>query len=282
MEIKSYAKINFTLEIMSKYSNGYHEIKSLMHTIDLHDELTIKNSKTLNIKSSTNAINHIDNIIYKTILFVRNEFSIKNWVDVEIKKNIPISSGLGGGSSNAASTLMCLNKLWNLDMDYKKLVNVASLLGSDVPFFINGGGALVSGKGEVINPINNFNFNEILLLYPKDIFNFTKTKTKYMFSKILDSYYTDGSYTNKIINNVNQMNIFNSEDFYNPFLNILSEESIEFSSFLTYIKNQNVKKFFLSGAGPTIGIFDYKNKIDIDHIKNTYNLEIYKVNNNLL
>ena len=103
-----------------------------------------------------------------------------------------------------------------------------------------------------------------------------------MFSKILDSYYTDGSYSNKIVNNINQMSLFNSEDFYNPFLSILSKESSEFSSILTYIKKQNIKKYFLSGAGPTIGIFDFEGKIDIDYIKNKYNLEIYKVNNNLL
>ncbi|MFL2664864.1 MAG: 4-(cytidine 5'-diphospho)-2-C-methyl-D-erythritol kinase [Dehalococcoidia bacterium] len=282
MYIKSYAKINFTLEVLNKYSNGFHEIKSLMHTIDLHDEISIENSKTLNIESNTNTINVMENIMYKTILLVKNEFSIKKWVDINIKKNIPISSGLGGGSSNAASTLLCLNKLWNLNMDYKKLANLASLLGSDVPFFIKGGGALVSGRGEIINPINDFNFNEILLIYPKDIFNFTQTKTKYMFSKILDSYYTDGSYSNKIVNNINQMSLFNSEDFYNPFLSILSKESSEFSSILTYIKKQNIKKYFLSGAGPTIGIFDFEGKIDIDYIKNKYNLEIYKVNNNLL
>ena len=91
MYINSYAKINFTLEILGKYNSEFHYIKSIMHTISLHDKITINNSKFLNIEIPKTYINLEENIVYKTILLVKDEFSIKNWVDVGIEKQIPLS-----------------------------------------------------------------------------------------------------------------------------------------------------------------------------------------------
>ena len=282
MYIDSFAKINFTLEILGKLNNEFHSISSLMHTVDLHDEISINNSKILNIETSQNKIKLEENIIYKTILLVKNEFSVKKWVDVVIKKNIPLSAGLGGGSSNAAATLLSLNKLWKLKMNDNKLIEMGALLGSDVPFFINGGGAVVSGKGEIISPVSNCNFDEILLIYPKNIFRSIESKTKYMYSRISNIHYTDGNFTENIINNLTNINRLKFDNFHNPFFSILCDESKEFSDIISYLKEQNINRYFLSGAGPTICVFDFKNKIDVKNMREKFNIDIFFVKNNIL
>ena len=282
MYIDSFAKINFTLEILGKLNNEFHSISSLMHTVDLHDEISINNSKILNIETSQNTIKLEENIIYKTILLVKNEFSVKKWVDVVIKKNIPLSAGLGGGSSNAAATLLSLNKLWKLKMNDNKLIEMGALLGSDVPFFINGGGAVVSGKGEIISPVSNCNFDEILLIYPKNIFRSIESKTKYMYSRISNIHYTDGNFTENIINNLSKISKLNFSNFHNPFFSVLCDESREFKDIISYLENQHINKYFLSGAGPTIGVLDFKNKIDLDNISKNFNVDFFLVKNNML
>ena len=282
MYIDSFAKINFTLEILGKLNNEFHSISSLMHTVDLHDEISINNSKILNIETSQNKIKLEENIIYKTILLVKNEFSVKKWVDVVIKKNIPLSAGLGGGSSNAAATLLSLNKLWKLKMNDNKLIEMGALLGSDVPFFINGGGAVVSGKGEIISPVSNCNFDEILLIYPKNIFRSIENKTKYMYSRISNIHYTDGNFTENIINNLSKISKLNFSNFHNPFFSVLCDESREFKDIISYLENQNINKYFLSGAGPTICVFDFKNKIDVKNMREKFNIDIFFVKNNII
>ena len=282
MYINSYAKINFTLEILGKFNSEFHYIKSLMHTISLHDKITINNSKFLNIDIPKKYINLEENIVYKTILLVKDEFSIKNWVDVGIEKQIPISAGLGGGSSNAAAILLALNKLWKLNMDENKLMNLGALLGSDVPFFIKGGGAIVSGKGETISPVNNCNFDEVLLIFPRDIFNFIKNKTKYMYSKITKDHYTDGNITENILSNLSMITQLNSSDFHNPFLNVLRDVSKDFVDIIYYLEKQNIKRYFLSGAGPTICVLDFKDKIDIENLCKKFNAAVFLVMNHIL
>ncbi len=282
MYINSYAKINFTLEILGKYNSEFHYIKSIMHTISLHDKITINNSKFLNIEIPKTYINLEENIVYKTILLVKDEFSIKNWVDVGIEKQIPLSAGLGGGSSNAAATLLALNKLWKLNMSENKLMDLGALLGSDVPFFVKGGGAVVSGKGETISPIKNCNFDELLLIYPKDIFNLIDNKTKYMYSKINKTHYTDGIFTEKILSNLSMITKLNSVDFHNPFLNVLRDLSKDFLDIINYLENQNIEKYFLSGAGPTICVLDFKDKIDIENLCKKFNVDFFHVKNNIL
>ncbi len=282
MYINSYAKINFTLEILGKLDDEFHNIKSFMHTVNLHDEISINNSKNLNIETSDKTIIQKENIIYKTILLVKNQFSIKNWVDVVIQKNIPISAGLAGGSSNAAATLLSLNKLWKLNLSETQLINIGALLGSDVPFFIKGGGAVVGGRGEIIYPFSNCNFDEILLIYPKNIFSLVKNKTKYMYSKITNIHYTDGNFTENIINNLTNINRLKFDNFHNPFFSILCDESKEFSDIISYLKEQNINRYFLSGAGPTICVFDFKNKIDVKNMREKFNIDIFFVKNNIL
>src|SRR3989338_5870144 len=144
MILKSHAKINLTLHIGRKAKGGLHQIESVMHPIDLYDNLSferIERDEVL-VESNNSSILNKDNLAYKAAMMLKKKHGIRSGVRIIIEKNIPLGAGLGGGSSNAAMTLIALNSLWKLRMDPKKMTAAAFELGSDVPFFIAGKPAL--------------------------------------------------------------------------------------------------------------------------------------------
>lgn len=160
VKILSPAKLNLYLEVLNKRPDGYHNIRSLFERISLSDELTFKQSDDhrIEIKSDSKDIPKDGrNLVYKAASLLRSTLGIKKGVSIEIKKRIPVGAGLGGGSSNAASALLGLKKLWNLKLSRKKLFAYGSYLGSDVAFFLSGASfALGEGRGEKIKPLDNF------------------------------------------------------------------------------------------------------------------------------
>jgi len=176
LKCKSFAKINLCLHVLNKRNDGYHEIESIFDTINIYDKLSFKinNSNDIRFTSDSKKINPVDNLITRTYKEISNIYNITG-IDVQLKKNIPIGAGLGGGSSNAAVTLHALNSLFKLNISSKKLMEIAQKIGSDVPFFINGGSAIVRGRGEIIEKIDRDEKFYIivisdLLIHTKDIF----------------------------------------------------------------------------------------------------------------
>ncbi|MDD2751881.1 MAG: 4-(cytidine 5'-diphospho)-2-C-methyl-D-erythritol kinase [Candidatus Omnitrophica bacterium] len=159
--IKSYAKLNLYLEVLNQRKDGYHNIYTLFERIDLADTITLRclPGKTIKINSNSQEIPHNqDNLAYKAALILQKSLHRKKGVEIFIKKQIPVGSGMGGGSSNAASTLLGLNKLWHLNLSRPQLVNFAQKLGSDVPFFVyDCPFALGQGRGEMVKPLKSLN-----------------------------------------------------------------------------------------------------------------------------
>ena len=155
LSCKSYAKINSCLHVINKRSDGYHNIESIFHSIDLHDKLIFKKNNTnqLRFDSNCSQIDDSSNLITKTFEIMANKYSNVSGLDISLDKLIPIGSGLGGGSSNAAVALIAINKLFNLKLTSSTLKNIAIKIGSDVPFFIEGGSSCVKGRGEIIEKI---------------------------------------------------------------------------------------------------------------------------------
>ena len=168
LNLKSYAKINLTLEIGKRLDSGYHEISSLMQQINLFDILTFKelDENKIIIKSNKKELENEKNLAYKSALLLKNKFNIKQGMEIDIQKNIPIGAGLAGGSGNAAVTLKAMNKLFNLNLEEKELIKIGRELGSDVPFQIIGKTALVRGTGEKITKINQTKEADILIIKP--------------------------------------------------------------------------------------------------------------------
>jgi 4-diphosphocytidyl-2-C-methyl-D-erythritol kinase len=169
-QIKSFAKINLGLKVLNKRDDDFHNINSIFIQIDLHDTLNFIPSKKFSIECDNNHIptNH-HNTIYKAYNILDDIYSFNNHYTILLNKKIPIESGLGGGSSNAAATLMMLNKIHNLNLNDEQLMEIGIKIGSDVPFFIQGGCKSVSGRGEIINEYNfpNLKTLSFLLFFPK-------------------------------------------------------------------------------------------------------------------
>jgi len=163
--LRAPAKINWFLRVTGKRSDGYHQIISLMEPISLYDTLRFSLSERLRV-SGDPPIPDGENLIYRSASLIREYGKVKSGASIEYKKGIPMQAGLGGGSSDAAATLLGLDRLWRLDLSREDLIRLGSLIGSDVPFFIERRLAIVTGRGEIVKPLGLHTKKTILLIKP--------------------------------------------------------------------------------------------------------------------
>jgi len=205
---KSFAKINIFLEIVRKRKDGYHDIESLFGRISLYDEIFVKKDLDINVEVINNVnADNIDvnsNLVYKAFVKFKKVFNINDGVHVKLIKNIPVGSGLGGGSSNCAYALRAYSEIFGIN-DEEKLKKIATELGSDVLFFWkNCSFALVSGRGEIVEVVDiKGELPWILIVFPnlhistKDVYaslsldytpvkNYWEIKEKILSSKEID------------------------------------------------------------------------------------------------
>lgn len=188
MRIKAYAKVNISLDILGKREeDGYHLLKMIMQRIDLYDVLDIDKQKsgiTITCNKSYVPVDH-RNLAYKAAALFKDTYKIKEGVKINITKNIPVSAGLAGGSTDGAAVLKAMNKIFNVNATDEDLKRIGLNLGADIPYCIQGGTALCEGIGEVITPLDPFKDKIIVLVKPgfgvstKDVYkNFDLSKVK--------------------------------------------------------------------------------------------------------
>jgi 4-diphosphocytidyl-2-C-methyl-D-erythritol kinase len=173
MIIKSYAKVNLYLEVIRKRRDKYHDIETVFERIDLHDDITLTPLPGQRIEIVAPALGlpkDSSNFAYKAAELLQKKYKVKSGVRIKIDKRIPIGSGLGGGSSNAAAVLLGLNKMWRLNLPISRLARLASCLGSDMAFFVyQCRFARGQGRGEKISPIRSVDKKRLwhVLVVPK-------------------------------------------------------------------------------------------------------------------
>lgn len=151
--LPSFAKINLYLKILGRRGDGFHELCTVFQTVSLHDDITFEEHEKLIFTCSDAAIpTGDDNLIVRAANSLRDNFGVTKGAKIHLEKRIPAPGGLGGGSSNAAVTLLGLAKLWEIHITSERLVRAGRELGSDVPFFFYGGRAIGTGRGEEITP----------------------------------------------------------------------------------------------------------------------------------
>jgi 4-diphosphocytidyl-2-C-methyl-D-erythritol kinase len=166
LSIKAPAKINLYLEVLRKRDDGFHEIESLMQAIDLYDEIALEKSDKIELTSNDATLpNDSRNLAFRAASAMQERFPFPG-VTINLKKNIPMGAGLGGGSSDAAFVLRALCRLYDLHPTFEELVRIAASLGSDVPFFLTGGQALVKGRGEILESVSLPTDYEIVVVSP--------------------------------------------------------------------------------------------------------------------
>ncbi len=257
MIVNSYAKINLYLKIGKKLKNNYHNIQSVMQPIQLHDKLYFENldENKIIIESNNKDLKNKNNLAYKAALLLKNKFNVEEGIKINIEKNIPIASGLGGGSSNAANTLIALNRLWSLNLSQKKLISLASEIGSDVPFFIVGKTALVEGIGNKIKALKKPIYMNIVLVNPGIKVSTTWAYKEFDKSKLKG---TNKENIKELIKAINKKDINKvSENIYNDFSPIIEKKYKIIKEIKSNFKKLNASNSIISGSGPTvIGIFD--------------------------
>ncbi|MEA3313465.1 MAG: 4-(cytidine 5'-diphospho)-2-C-methyl-D-erythritol kinase [Caldisericota bacterium] len=265
MKQNAYAKINLTLEIIGKRQDGFHNIESVFQEISLCDEIEIEKNNTLDIKFVP-SIDTKKSTVYKSAETFFKTTRIRERAKIKIKKNIPIKSGLGGGSSDAATTLLLLNKLFMHPMKNDEVINMGETIGSDVPFFFFGGTSLVEGKGERVYPISPIKKLYVLLLIPS--FSFS---TKNSYSQIDGFKFDKTNHTKKLISILEKEKYDLSEIencLHNDFEKMHLHINKIFTSTLRNLEQKTSKKFHLTGSGSTLfALFDNLSKAQQAQIK---------------
>jgi 4-diphosphocytidyl-2-C-methyl-D-erythritol kinase len=167
IRVRSFAKVNLALAVVGKRADGYHEIRTVFQTIDLHDELEIRPSANLELACpDLPGLAREENTVWRAAAALVRAAGPVSGAHVTVKKRIPAGAGLGGGSSNAAAALLGLCRFWNLSVPADELHGIAGTIGSDVPFFLRGGTALGIGRGEEIFPLPEVRPTHIVVVYP--------------------------------------------------------------------------------------------------------------------
>ncbi|MGH2351438.1 MAG: 4-(cytidine 5'-diphospho)-2-C-methyl-D-erythritol kinase [Chloroflexota bacterium] len=161
------AKVNLTLEVLRRRDDGYHDIRTVMQAVSLSDRLTFAPAETLHLRSNRPEMEGPDNLVWQAATLLRQETRTAKGASIFLEKRIPVTAGLGGGSSDAAAALLGLNALWELGVPRARLLEIGAQVGSDVPFFLGESGcALAEGRGERITPLPDLPRRWVVLVKP--------------------------------------------------------------------------------------------------------------------
>jgi 4-diphosphocytidyl-2-C-methyl-D-erythritol kinase len=246
LTLQAPAKVNLTLEVLGKRPDGYHEIKSVIQTIGLYDTLSIEEAERVVFECDAPLWMAAKSVLSKVIDMIGGKRGVK----ITLQKRIPLMSGLGGDSSDAAAVLLGLNGLWRLNLAGKNLFSLAARLGSDVPFFIRGGTALASGRGDIIEPLPSPADLFLVLVVP-DI-QVEPGKTGRMYAALKPSHFTDGSMTPNLVENLRKSKKVDSSMLFNTFENVAFDVFPGLDVYKEHLLKLGAPAVHLAGSGPTL------------------------------
>jgi 4-diphosphocytidyl-2-C-methyl-D-erythritol kinase len=163
------AKVNWFLEIVGKRPDGFHEIETVMQAISLFDEITVEDAEALSLDCDVDLGPTQSNLAWRAAALLQGKHAPGRGARITLRKHIPHGAGLGGGSSDAACTLVALDRLWGLSLPAQRLRELASEIGSDCAFFVEGGTAHCTGRGEIIHPLPDMSGFDVVILYPEEV-----------------------------------------------------------------------------------------------------------------
>lgn len=239
MTVRAYAKINLTLDIAGKRADGYHLIDSVFQSVGVFDVVRVNKSDTVSVRCA--GIQNEDNIAFRAAEEFFRFTGIKGGAEIEIEKNIPVCSGLGGGSSDAAAVIVALDRIYGTALPKEKLAGIGLKCGADVPYFIYGGTARIGGIGEKAEPLDFAgNFCALLLKLSK------KQSTGDMYAR-LDSIPAPKSVTGEFLETAAKRGYKEALKKANSAFLAVSEGNGAYA----LLKSQNPIAVSLSGSGPT-------------------------------
>lgn len=256
------AKINLGLDVIRKRSDGYHEVKMIMQSIRLFDRLTITKSKKSGIRLKTN-LKFLpcdkNNLVYRSAKMICEEFHIKDGLDIQLEKRIPVAAGMAGGSTDAASCLIALNKLYDLGLSKAELMDRGVKYGADIPYCIMKGTALSEGIGEILTPLPPAPDAHVLIVKPG-----IHVSTKSVYTSLNLNKHTKHPDIDAQIQAIKNDDIY---DLAANMGNILEDVTIPKHPEIAIIKETMMDNgalgALMSGSGPTVfGLFDNEDECE--------------------
>ncbi|MGN0329224.1 MAG: 4-(cytidine 5'-diphospho)-2-C-methyl-D-erythritol kinase [Lachnospira sp.] len=255
IRLKARAKINLGLDVLGKREDGYHEVRMIMQTIGIYDRIILTRIPEDEIRIKINLgflpVNE-NNLIYKAIKLMKDEYNLPGGIEVDLNKFIPVAAGMAGGSTDAASTLFGMNKLFNLKLPMEKLMELGVNIGADVPYCVMRGTALAEGIGEKLTKLSPIPHCHILIAKPP-----INVSTKMVYEKLDSKEITNHPDIDGIIDAINEGDIYKIAARMG---NVLEDVTIPLYPVINTIKQDMLEhgaiNAMMSGSGPTVfGIF---------------------------
>lgn len=253
MRLSSYAKVNLGLKVVGRRDDGFHNIASLFHEVDLCDTLELTNDDGIRVECDDPTVpDGTENLVYRAAEALRSEAGQEAEFGcyIKIEKRIPSGGGLGGGSGNAAAALVGLSELWGLDFGIPKLRQIAETIGSDVPFAIEGGAAVVTGRGEVLDAVSSTGEVWLVLVSPG-----FQVSTPWAFQNLNIELTPEGPYI-RFLNSVRASGEVDLLDLIsrveNDFLSLVSARFPSVQRILSVLRGEGALAASMSGTGATL------------------------------
>ncbi|PZC48765.1 MAG: 4-diphosphocytidyl-2-C-methyl-D-erythritol kinase [Chloroflexi bacterium] len=249
LTLKAPAKINLTLEVLRKRPDGFHEVALLLQTISLFDTLTLEEASEISLECTDASLATSDNLVVRAAHLLQETTGSQKGVRMYLKKEIPIAAGLGGGSSDAAGALQGLNQLWELGLSHSELEALGATLGSDVPFFLNGGTSLCLGRGEQVEPLPAANLPWIVLLCPDILL---ESKTAALYARLPADRRTRGALTFKLAGRIRSGGDIPPDLLFNAFEDEALHAFPGLADYRSEMLRAGAETVHLSGTGPSL------------------------------
>ncbi len=257
------AKINWTLEVLGRRKDGYHEIRSVMQTLGLCDEVEVRDGignkehgtgsvvrageATLVVEGAQDVTE--DDLTVKAARALEEATGRELPVAIRLVKRIPVAAGLGGGSSDAAAVLRCVDGLYGLGLPAEELAAIGARVGSDVPFFVYGGTALAEGRGEQVTPLREVAVGWLVMLAPPISVG---DKTKRIYGALNDGDFSDGSRGEVLSQRLRRGEPVREEDLHNVFERVTYEVFEGLEAYGDALLAAGAEAVHLAGAGPAL------------------------------
>ena len=258
MRLRALAKINLGLDVIRKREDGYHEVRMIMQTINMYDQLEIDIKEEPGISITTNLPfipTNENNLVYKAAKLLMDEFHIEKGITVELQKFIPVAAGMAGGSSDAAATMIGMNRLFGLGLTVRQLMERSVSIGADVPYCLLRGTALAEGIGEKLRPLPPCPNCYVLIGKPS-----ISVSTKFVYEKLDAGNIEEHPDIDRILEGLQWHNLNKiSENMGNVLESVTIPAYPIIEEIKNHMKEHGAVNAMMSGSGPTVvGLFDDK------------------------
>jgi 4-diphosphocytidyl-2-C-methyl-D-erythritol kinase len=247
--LKAPAKINLTLEVLGRRDDGYHDIVSVMQAIDLCDEVKLEPADEIALECSAPELQSDDNLALRAARMLAEVSGHPGGAHIILEKEVPVASGLGGGSSDAAAVLKGLNALWGLGLSLDDLSRIAARLGSDVSFFLHGGTCLAQGRGETVRPLPPADIEWMVVLAPRIE---AQDKTASAYARMTESAFTKGALTRKLAARIQGGGDVPPQFLFNAFDAIALDVYPGLDRYWKTLSGLGAREIHVAGSGPSL------------------------------